>query len=141
MIKSAKKADRQVPHADGMPAPLSVEDLSPKLKRKPSPQPAKQPKNFVRIIPTVVKDHFKWALIMSVSCFFLVGPCWALCKVYEVRRMIEASDVKGATHLSSRIASVLMLSTIIGVIVWVAILFCSAGLLLTGQLLKFGSIK
>ena len=64
-----------------------------------------------------------------------------MCKVHEVRRLIEGGDLKAATQLSGRMASVLMISTIIGVIVWVAILFCSVGLLLTGQLLKLGSIK
>ncbi|CAM2712117.1 unnamed protein product [Rotaria socialis] len=128
------------------PAPLSVQDLNdrrlrPQLKsntkRVPLPvQESKTPKNAVRLRPIEIPIHFKWALILTIFCFFILGPCWALYKTFTLRRMIQQRELDAAERLSNRMSSVLIVSTILGIFAWVVLLFCSVGLLITGELLS-----
>ena len=125
--------------------PLSAEDLVKneysKNKRKPvRVQQSKPPKNAVKIKETKIAVHFTWALVMTILCFFTIGPCWALWKTGEVRRLIQEKKSDDAAKLSNRISTVLVLSTILGVFAWVSFLFCSVGLLLTGKLLDLNFI-
>lgn len=99
-------------------------------------QTSKPSKNSVRIKPNPIQVHFIWALILTILCFFVVGPCWALYKTYELRRMIKRNEFEAATQLSSKISAVLVISTIIGAFAWTGFLFCSVGLLITGVLLQ-----
>ncbi|CAF1250941.1 unnamed protein product [Rotaria magnacalcarata] len=128
------------------PAPLSVKDLNDRRLR-PQPnsnkrkvplrvQESKTPKNAVRLRPTEISIHFKWALILTILCFFILGPCWALYKTFTLRRMIRQRELDAAERLSNRISSVLIVSTILGIFAWVVFLFCSVGLLITGELLS-----
>ncbi|CAF0729674.1 unnamed protein product [Adineta steineri] len=98
-------------------------------------QTSKPPKNSVKIKPIKTPVHFKWALFLTIFCFFLVGPCWALYKTIQLRRMIQRQENDAADRLSHKITTVLVVSTILGIFAWVAILFCTVGLLLTGELL------
>jgi hypothetical protein len=98
-------------------------------------QASKPPQSSVKLKATGIDTHFKWALVLTILCFFIVAPCWALYKTFKLRRMIEQQELEAATRLSHRLSVVLLLSTIIGVVAWIAILFCSIGLLITGQLL------
>jgi hypothetical protein len=122
------------------PIELSVKDLQMKKshnnKKKPLPIQTSNPKNAVKIKPLHIPIHFTWALILTILCFFVIGPCWALYKTFELRRLIAAKELDVASRLSSKISAVLVISTIIGVFAWVAVLFCSVGLLLTGTLLS-----
>jgi hypothetical protein len=121
------------------PVELSVKNLhnkKPQKKKILRTQISKPPKNSIKIKPLNIPIHYKWALILTILCFFVIGPCWALYKTRELRRMIAQNEFKQANHLSSKISGVLVISTIIGVFIWVSILFCSVGLLLTGLLLK-----
>jgi hypothetical protein len=54
--------------------------------------------------------------------------------------MIAQKEFKEATHLSNKISAVLLVSTVIGAVTWVAFLFCTVGLLLIGLLLNTKSI-
>lgn len=99
-------------------------------------QVSKPPKNAVKIKPTVIPVHFKWALILTILCFFLIGPCWALYKTSELRRRIQRQEVEAATRLSHKITTVLIFSTVVGAFAWVGILFCSVGILISGALLN-----
>ena len=125
---------------------LSVKDLQTKRfhnnkTEKPLRlQVSKPPKNSAKIKPLHIQIHFKWALILTILCFFIIGPCWALYKTFELRRMIRRNELETATCLSRKITVVLTVSTFIGLFMWIAILFCSVGLLLTGALLKSGLI-
>ena len=103
------------------------------LKSPKSHPPAS---NAVKIRPKSIPIHFKWALILTVTCFFVIGPCWVLYRTMELRRLIAQADFDRAHRLSSKMSVILMISTIIGVFIWVSILFCSVGLLLTGFLLN-----
>ncbi|WP_233601870.1 hypothetical protein, partial [Corallococcus sp. AB038B] len=72
--------------------------------------------------------------------FFLIAPCWALYKTVQLRRMIKQQESEAALQLSHKITTVLLFSTVLGIIVWVAILFCSVGLVITGKLLDSRAI-
>jgi hypothetical protein len=126
------------------PAELSVKDLQTKKhhnnKKKLLRLQTSKPKNSVKIKSVHIPVHFKWALILTISCFFVIGPCWALYKTYELRRQIAAKEFEAATRLSNKLSSVLLISTIIGVFIWASILFCSAGLLITGIFLAKNKI-
>jgi len=136
-----------------LPAELSATELhnkrfQPRLynridNKKKTPlrlQVTKPPRNSVKIQPAKIPIHFKWALILTILCFFIIGPCWALYKTFQLRRMIEREELEAAARLSHKISTALVISTLLGIIAWVAILFCSVGLLLTGALLKSGAI-
>lgn len=106
-------------------------------KDHPSLQLSEQTaKNTIHIRPQSISSHFKWALILTVTCFFLIGPCWALYKTFEVRRLIVRKDLDEAHRLSTKISVMLIICTVIGAFIWVSVLFCSVGLLLTGFLLN-----
>jgi hypothetical protein len=134
------------------PVQLSVKELQakrfqPRLLNKTNNkklplrlQVSRPPRNSVKIKPEEIPVYFKWSLVLTILCFFIIGPCWALYRTYKLRRMIQRQELEAATHLSHRILTVLIFSTVIGVVVWIAILFCSVGLLLTGELEKAGSI-
>ena len=97
-------------------------------------QVSKPPKNSVKIKPQEIKTHFKWALILTIFCFFVIGPCWALYKTFKLRRMIEQQELKAAEHLSNKIASTLLISTIVGVFLWISFLFCTFGVVAVAKL-------
>lgn len=124
------------------PLVLSAKDLSVKKshshkKKNPLPvQKSRPPKNSVKIKSKYPVVHFTWALILSILCFFIIGPCWALYKTYELRRMIKDEELEAAQHLSTKITTVLLVSTVIGAVVWLGLLFASAGIMLTGFLLE-----
>ncbi|CAF3278228.1 unnamed protein product [Rotaria socialis] len=124
------------------PVILAVKDLQLKKShnnRKKNPirlQKSKPPKNSVKIKPTIINIHYKWALILTIFCFFIIGPVWALYKTSELRRLIKRQELDAAERLSVKMSTVLVLSTIIGAVAWAGLLFCSVGLLLTGILLE-----
>ena len=99
-------------------------------------QTTKPAKTSVKIQPELISIHFKWALFLTITCFFVIGPCWALYKTSEIRRLIARKEFSDARRLSTKLSVILTISTIIGVFIWVSALFCSVGLLLTGILLK-----
>jgi hypothetical protein len=134
------------------PAELSAKELhnkrfQPRLynknnnKKKPPlrEQVSRPPRNAVKIKPAKIDIHFKWALILTISCFFIIGPFWALYKTFQLRRMIERQELDAATRLSQKISTVLVICTILGVFAWVAILFCSLGLVIAGKLIESGT--
>ncbi|CAF0979237.1 unnamed protein product [Adineta steineri] len=133
--------NRKHPSSQESPVELSAKNLQPKKtpnnkKKKALQVQTSKPKNFVKIKSTKIPIHFTWALVLTILCFFVIGPCWALYKTYELRRLIAEKDLEKAARLSNKISTALVISTIIGVVAWVSILFCSVGLLLTGVLLK-----
>jgi len=94
-----------------------------------------KPANSVKLKPAEIPVHFTWALILTIFCFFIVGPCWALYRTRQLRQMIQRKELDAAKRLSDKITTVLIFSTVLGIFLWVAFLFCSVGLLLTGKLL------
>lgn len=130
-----------------VPLQLSPSDLDSKRfkprslihgsKKKPlHSQISAPPKNAVKIKAESVDTHFRASLCMTIFCFFLVGPCWALCRSSRVRKLAEEGDYEAAEKLSHRISTVLMFSLIVGIFAWLAILFCSLGLIISGAMLR-----
>ena len=125
--------------AQDIPVELSAEELQAKHlqtqsdntpKKDPlKAQVSKSPKNSVKIKPREIPTHFKWALILTIFCFFVIGPCWALYKTFQLRRMIKEQELQAAEHLSNKIASSLFISTTIGVFLWISFLFCTFGVI------------
>ena len=108
-------------------------------QKKKSPlreQVSRTPKNAVKLKPPTIPVHFTWALILTISCFFLIGPIWALYKTIQLRRMIKRQEMDAAARLSHKITTVLTILTVLGAFAWVAILFCTVGLILSGVLLQ-----
>jgi hypothetical protein len=140
-MKKQNENSRQDP-----PVQLSVKELqsnrfksksqNPRKKKTLRLQTSKPPASSIKLKPSKIRTHFIWALTLTIFCFFTIGPCWALYKVFKLRRMIERNELDAAASLSYKISAVLVISTIIGVFVWVSILFCSVGLILTGVLLS-----
>ena len=97
-------------------------------------------KHYVKIKPTEINTHFVWALILTISSFFLIGPCWALYKSIQLRGKIRRQELEGAEKISNKIATALLISSIFAAIAWIAILFCSVGLVLAGKLLDSGVV-
>ncbi|CAF1214910.1 unnamed protein product [Rotaria sordida] len=136
--------NRKINDTQNPPIELSVKNLQVKKSqnnnnKKKIPlrlQTSKPSKNSVKIQPSHIPVHFTWALTLTILCFFVIGPCWALYKTYELRRMIKRKEFEAAACLSNKIATVLLISTIVGVFVWIAFLFCSVGLILIGILLN-----
>ncbi|CAF1041901.1 unnamed protein product [Rotaria sordida] len=127
--------------------PLSVNELTSKRVQQQPPdhyrkqkkqlplQESKPPKNAAKLRPRTVDTHFVWALVLTIFCFFIIGPCWALFKSRQIRLMIKRNELDRAERLSARVYTGLVMSTVFGVFIWVAILFCSVGLLIAGKLL------
>jgi ABC-type multidrug transport system permease subunit len=134
-----------------LPAQLSAKELQAKRfqsksynqnNKKKAPlrlQVSKPPRNSVKIKPVVIPVHFTWALVLTIFCFFIIGPCWALYKTFKLRRMIQQQESDAAKRLSHKISSVLVISTILGIFVWVAILFCTLGLVLSAKIIESGA--
>ncbi|CAF1108897.1 unnamed protein product [Didymodactylos carnosus] len=93
------------------------------------PTPQTQP-----LIASDIKEHFIWSLVLTILCFFLIGPIFSLFYSRQIRRMKQNEDLKNAQILSHKSSVILMISTILGAVIWVAVLFCSVGLLLFGKL-------
>jgi hypothetical protein len=82
--------------------------------------------------PEHIKDHRCWALFSCILCFFIVGPAIALYHSGRIRKMKDDDELMRAKSWSHRVSNMLIISNIIGLIVWVAILFVLGVLLLMG---------
>ena len=123
------------------PSDLHAQRFQPRSKSYGKKKPLRQqvsrpPPNAVKIKHEPIDTHFQKALWMTIACFFLIGPCWALWRSFRVGKLVENHDLEAADKLSHRISTVLMVSLILGIIVWVAILFCSVGLIISGLLIR-----
>lgn len=103
-------------------------------------QVSKPPRNAVKLKPIVIPVHLTWAIVLTIIAFFLIGPCWALYKTIQLRRMIKRQEAEAALRLSHKITTVLVVCTALAAFIYVAILFCSVGLVLTGKLLDSDAI-
>ena len=124
------------------PSDLDREHFQPRsttrgVKKKPLREQVSQPpRNAVKIKNEPADPHFCAALWLTITCFFLIGPCWALWKSFRVRRLVREGEHEAAEKLSHRISTVLMISLILGIFAWVGILFCSLGLIISGAMLR-----
>lgn len=70
-----------------------------------------------------IKEHRIRALLSTIFCFFLIGPCIALYHSRRIRKMKENGELARAQAWSERVWNFLVISNIIGIIVWIGILF------------------
>jgi hypothetical protein len=110
----------------------SIEDIPAQLFNEKKVQSSKQTIKF-KAEPIAI--HFQWALFLTITCFFIIGPCWALYRTFQLRQLIRDGKFDAAGHLSNRISDTLFLCSIIGAICWLAILFCSVGIIVVGLLI------
>ncbi|CAF1239527.1 unnamed protein product [Didymodactylos carnosus] len=64
-----------------------------------------------------IKDHFTWALLSTILCFFIIGPCAALYYSRCIKKMIKNGEYINAYQISQTVSSLLMVSNIIGAMI------------------------
>ena len=100
--------------------PTRVNKTKSNLKKK---QTTSKATNVFPVRVQDIKDHQTWALASSVFCFFLIAPVIAYYHSRRVAAMKQNQELERAKKLSDHISSLLMFSSIVGIIIWVAILF------------------
>lgn len=81
-----------------------------------------------------IKEHRLWALGSTIACFFLVSPFIALYNIRRIRQMKKNQELTTAQGLSNRVNNMLIITNIIGGIVWLGILFVIGVLFVMGAL-------
>ena len=79
-----------------------------------------------------IKDHRLWALASSILCFFIIAPFIALYHSRRIRKMKNDQELTRAKLWSGRVSNMLIISSIIGIVIWVAILFLIGVLFIMG---------
>lgn len=94
------------------------------LKRNKQSQ--KQTSKHVSIVRPLqaddIEEHRLRALVSTILCFFLIAPCIALYHSRRIGKMKENNELTLAKAWSDRVSNLLVVSNIIGLIIWVAIL-------------------
>jgi hypothetical protein len=80
-----------------------------------------------------IKEHRLWAFASLILCFFLIGPCFAYYHSRRIRVMKNNQELTRAKTWSDRVNNILIISNIIGIVVWIAIIFIIAVLLIMGK--------
>jgi ABC-type multidrug transport system permease subunit len=81
-----------------------------------------------------IKEYRLWALISMIFCFFLIGPCIAFYHSRRIRQMKNNEELTRAKLWSDRVNSILIVSYIIGIVIWVAIIFVIVVLFIFGAI-------
>lgn len=79
-----------------------------------------------------IKEHRLWSILSLIFCFFLIAPCFAFYHSRRIRMMKQNEELTRAQLWSARVGNTLIISTIIGIILWVAIIFVLAVLFVMG---------
>mgnify|MGYP002384861220 CR=1 FL=1 len=79
-----------------------------------------------------IKEYRLWALISVIFCFFIVAPCIAFHHSRRIREMKKNQELTRAKIWSDRVNNLLMISTLIGLFIWFAILVVLGILLVMG---------
>ncbi|UJR27342.1 hypothetical protein I4U23_008635 [Adineta vaga] len=79
-----------------------------------------------------IKEHRLWALGSLILCFFLIGPIVAFYHTRRIRQMKEDDQLTRAKLWSDRVSNILIISNIIGIIIWVAFIFIIGVLFIFG---------
>lgn len=82
-----------------------------------------------------IKDYRIWAIGASIVFFFIIAPFLALYHSRRIRKMKNNQELNRAQLLSDRVHGILVISSIIGIVVWIAILFLIGVLLVMGHFL------
>ncbi|CAF0753779.1 unnamed protein product [Adineta steineri] len=79
-----------------------------------------------------IKEHRWWSLGSLITCFFLIGPVIAFYHTRRIRKMKENQELVRAKLWSDRVSNILIISNIIGIIIWVAFAFTIVVLFIYG---------
>ncbi|CAF1281421.1 unnamed protein product [Didymodactylos carnosus] len=79
-----------------------------------------------------IKDHFTWALLSTILCFFIIGPCAALYYSGRIKNMIKNGEYIDAYKISQRVSNLLIVSNIIGAMIGIVIFVLVCLLFITG---------
>lgn len=79
-----------------------------------------------------IKEHRLWSILSLIFCFFLIAPCFAFYHSRRIRKMKKNQEIARAAMWSDRVGNLLIISTIIGIVLWVAIIFVIAALFIMG---------
>ncbi|CAF1017916.1 unnamed protein product [Didymodactylos carnosus] len=83
------------------------------LPKKSTPIPIIKPLN-----PNHIKDYYIWALVATIFCFFTIGPIIALYDSKRIQKLKDNKELINADKLSHKVGNVLVISSIIGAIIW-----------------------
>jgi hypothetical protein len=106
------------------------------LKRNNQSKYKKQPSSSTLVQPLRaddIKEHRLWAFASLILCFFIIAPCIAYYHSRRIRVMKKNQELTRAKVWSDRVNNILVISNIIGIIIWVAIIFVIAVLLIMGK--------
>jgi hypothetical protein len=109
------------------PTNLKKNDQPNNRKRSPLPATTEHPLRVGDI-----KEHRLWALGSSILCFFLIGPIIAFYHSRRIREMKKNQELTRAKLWSDRVSNILIITNIIGGVIWVAIIFVIAVLFIMG---------
>jgi hypothetical protein len=108
------------------PSNLKKNDQS--NKQKPSPS-----LSVVRPLRADdIKEHRLWALGSTIVCFFVIAPVIALYHSRRIREMKNNQELTRAKLWSDRVSNILVISNLIGIFIWVALIFVIAVLFVMG---------
>ena len=109
------------------PTNLNQNNQSNKKKRSPLPSTTVQ-----TLRADEIKEHRWWSIISLIFCFCIIGPCIAFYHSRRIREMKNNQELTRAKIWSDRVGNILIISTIIGIVLWVAVIFVIAVLLIMG---------
>ena len=114
--------------------PANVKPTRPSEKARGN---SSSPPSIVRELRAEdIKEHGLWALVSLVLCFFIVAPVVAYHHSRRIRIMKGNQQLARAKERSDRVSNLLVFSNIVGGIIWVALVFVLAVLLILGALYK-----
>ncbi len=109
------------------PSNLKRNNQSNKQERSSSKRPIIRP-----LQADDIKEHRLWSLASLILCFCIIAPCVAFYHSRRIREMKKNQELTQAQALSHRVSSLLMFSSIVGIVIWVAIIFVIAVLFIMG---------
>jgi len=109
------------------PTNLKPNNQSNKKKRSPLPST-----NIQTLRAEDIKEHRWWSIISLIFCFCIIAPCIAFYHSRRIREMKNNQELTRAKIWSDRVGNMLIISTIIGIILWIAVIFVIAVLFILG---------
>ncbi|CAF1285462.1 unnamed protein product [Rotaria magnacalcarata] len=80
-----------------------------------------------------IQEYRLHSLVSLILCFFIIAPIFSFYHSRRIREMKKNQELTRAQSLSYRVHNLLILSNIIGTVIWVAILFVISVLFIMGD--------
>ena len=113
--------------------PSSLKPNKQSNNQKQTPSSSSSSNNEQPLRADDIKDYRIWAIVASIIFCFIIAPFFALYHSRRIRKMKNNEELNRAQQLSGRVSNILVISSIIGIVVWVAILFVIAVLFIMGH--------